>query len=147
MDSGFLPVSERILRRLAKNKIMAILFPAHTTNIFQTLDLAFVGALKKRKGTATGQFDDDEAINDQITQLVHAYEQTTTSMTIRGSFRRTGMYPDCRATPFKLTFAEKKLRSSSGFEKISDRNIMIQEVACQGRLSRFGLANAECLVE
>jgi hypothetical protein len=90
MDSALPHVSERVLRLLGENKIMAVVFPAHTTNMFQPLDLVFFGALKKLRETATGEFDDD-SMNDQITKLIHAYEQTATSMTIRGSFRRAGM--------------------------------------------------------
>jgi hypothetical protein len=41
MDSALLHVSKRVLRLLGQNKSMAIVFPAHTTNIFQALDLAF----------------------------------------------------------------------------------------------------------
>jgi hypothetical protein len=49
-----------------------VVFPAHTTNIFQPLDLVFFSALKKLKQTATGEFEDD-SIGEQITKLVHAY--------------------------------------------------------------------------
>jgi hypothetical protein len=46
MDSASPHVSERVLQSLGRNKIMAIVFPAHTTNIFQALDLVFFGVLK-----------------------------------------------------------------------------------------------------
>jgi hypothetical protein len=58
MDSASLHVSERVLQLLGCNKIMAIVFPTHTTNIFQALDLVFFGVLKKIKQTATGEFDE-----------------------------------------------------------------------------------------
>jgi hypothetical protein len=40
-----------VLRLLGENKIMAVVFPTHTTNIFQALDLVFFSALKKLKQT------------------------------------------------------------------------------------------------
>ena len=87
MDSASPHVSERVLRVLGQNDIVAIVFPAHTTNIFQALDLVFFAALKKMNKTATGEFE-DHSIREQITKLVQSYEQTATSATIRGSFRK-----------------------------------------------------------
>jgi hypothetical protein len=53
-DSALPDVSERLLQLLSCNKILAIVFPAHTTNIFQALDLAFFDVLKKIKQRASG---------------------------------------------------------------------------------------------
>jgi hypothetical protein len=58
MDSAVTHVSERVLRLLGQNKIMAIVFPARTKNIFQVLDLVSFSVLKKLKQTATGEFAD-----------------------------------------------------------------------------------------
>jgi tRNA(Ser,Leu) C12 N-acetylase TAN1 len=82
MNSALPHVSERCLRLLGENHVLAVAFPAQTTNIFQALDLVLLGALKKLKMTADGEFDDD-SVNNQITKLVQAYEQTATSITIR----------------------------------------------------------------
>jgi hypothetical protein len=41
MDSALPHISERILRSLGENNIIALTFPAHTTNLFQNLDLVF----------------------------------------------------------------------------------------------------------
>jgi hypothetical protein len=117
MDFPLPPVSERVLRLLGQNRVMAIVFPAHMTNIFQALDLAFFGVLKKLKQTAAGEFDDD-SINDQITKLVHAYEQTATLITIRGCFRKAGLYPYVGPRPCKLRFDEERLRTNPGFKEI-----------------------------
>lgn len=95
MDSALTCVSERVLHLLGQKNILAAVFPAHTTNIFQALDLIFSTALKKLKQNATGDFDDN-SINNQITKLVQAYEQIAISMTIPSSFRRTELYPEIR---------------------------------------------------
>jgi hypothetical protein len=68
---------------LGENKILAVVFPTHTTNIFQALDLVFFGAMKKLKATVLGEFGED-SMDDQILKLLQAYEQTATSMMIRG---------------------------------------------------------------
>jgi hypothetical protein len=85
MDSASTHVSERVLQLLGRNKIMAIVFPTHTTNNFQALNLVFFDVLKKIKKTATGEFD-ERSVREQITNFLQAYEQTAISMTIRASF-------------------------------------------------------------
>jgi hypothetical protein len=102
MDSAPPHVSERCLRLLGENCVLAVAFPAHTTNIFQALDLVFFGALKKLKMAAGGEFDDD-SVKNQITKLVQGYEQTATSITIRSPFRRAAMIPDTSQQPFRLS--------------------------------------------
>jgi hypothetical protein len=115
MDSTSLHVSKRVLQLLDRSTIMAIAFPAHTTNISQTLDLVFFGVLKKIKQTETGEFD-ERSVREQITKLPQAYEQTTTSMTIRASFQKAGLWPDSGTKPFKLQFNEESLREKPGFK-------------------------------
>jgi hypothetical protein len=85
MDSAFLNTSERFRWIFGENHITAITFPAHTTNLFQAVDLVLFGVLKKLKASATGEFDDD-LVNAQISELIQAYEQTAASSTIRESF-------------------------------------------------------------
>jgi hypothetical protein len=58
---------------LGENKILVVLFPAHTTNILQAIDLVFFGALKKLEGTSLGE-SDERSMNDQILRLLQAYE-------------------------------------------------------------------------
>jgi hypothetical protein len=48
---------------------MAAVFPAHTTQLFQGLDLLLFGALKTIKKTTPGHFGDD-CVQDQITKLL-----------------------------------------------------------------------------
>jgi hypothetical protein len=69
--------------------------------LFQALDLVCFGVLKKLKASAVGEFNDD-SVNAQITKLMRAYQQTATSPTIRGSFRKAGLEHDITTRPFKL---------------------------------------------
>jgi hypothetical protein len=71
MDSAVPHTSERVRRTLGGNHIIAITFPAHTTNLFQSLDLVLFGALKKLKASAMGEFDDD-SVRAQVTKLIQA---------------------------------------------------------------------------
>jgi hypothetical protein len=36
------------MRLLGEDRVIALVFPAHTTNLFQVLDIGFFGAMKKR---------------------------------------------------------------------------------------------------
>jgi hypothetical protein len=110
MNSALSHVSECVLRLLGR-KTMAIVFPVHTTNTFQAPDLVFFSALKKLKQTATSEFDDG-SVNKQNTKLVHAYEQTPTSMNIRSSFRRAGIHLKIGSRPDKIRFDEEQLRNN-----------------------------------
>jgi hypothetical protein len=67
-------------------------------------------------------------MNAQITQLIHAHEQTATSFTIRGSFKKAGITPATQARPFRLQFDEAILRENPGFNETWERNISIEEL-------------------
>jgi hypothetical protein len=85
MDPALAQRSERVLRLLGENTILAVVFPAHTTNHFQALDLVFITAMKKLKATVPGEFGED-SMDENILKPPQAHEQAATSMTIRGSF-------------------------------------------------------------
>jgi hypothetical protein len=145
MDSALVHVSERCLRLFSENCALAVAFPADTTNIFQILDLVFFGALNKLTMTADEEFDDD-SVNNQITKLVQAYEQTAASITIRSSFRQAGMVRDTSGRPFRLRVNEESLREKPGFQKIWDRDIKIEELPRKRQAQRFGMMNAEFII-
>jgi hypothetical protein len=117
MDSAVPHTSERVRRLLVENNILAIAFTAHTTNLFQALDLLFFGVLTRLKASAVGEFDDD-SVNARMTTLIQADEQTATSSTIGGSFRKAGLEHGITIRPFKLQVIEEGLRANPGFQEI-----------------------------
>ena len=130
---------------LGGNHVLAITFPAHTTNLFQALDFVFFGVLKKLKASAIGEFDDD-SVSAHITKLIQAYEQTATSSTIRGSFRKAGLEHDITTRPFKLRVIEESLRANPGFQEIWARDVSIESLSQKRRAQRFGIINSEFMV-
>jgi hypothetical protein len=144
MDSVCPHISERILRLLGENRIIVLVFPAHTTNLFQALDLVFFGVVKKLKQTASGDYD-DKTMNHQIFRLIQAYEQTATSLTIKGSFRKAGLSANTRVIPFRLQFDDAVLKENPGFKESWDRNISIEELSRQRQAHRFGIINEQFL--
>jgi hypothetical protein len=102
----------------------------------------FFGALKKLKATAVGEFDDN-SVNAQITKLVQAYEQTATSSSSRGSFKKVGMDLDITARPFRIRIVEQILRENPGFKEVWDRNVLLGDLSTLRQMQRFGIINSE----
>jgi hypothetical protein len=73
--------------------------------------------MKKLKATALGE-SGDESMEEQILKFLHADEQTATSKTIRGSFRKAGLYPDVGSRTFRVPFDEEKPRNNAEFKKL-----------------------------
>jgi hypothetical protein len=144
MDSALPHTSDRVKRILGENNIIAITFPAHTTNLFQALDLVFFGALKKLKPSARGEIG-DESVEGAITKLLQAYEQTATSATIRGSFRKAGLEANVTTRPFRIRVSEQKLRENPGFQELWARDIQVEELSRRRQMQRFGVINSEFL--
>jgi hypothetical protein len=133
--------SEGNLRLLGENKIIALVFPAHTTNLFQGLKLVFFGALKNNKEHLANK-PDNASVHGQIWKLVRAEEQTATSFTIRSSFRKAGLSPNTQSPSFKLEFDGEALRQNDGFKELSDRNISIEALFSRRRVQGFEIFNA-----
>jgi hypothetical protein len=128
IDSASRHISERCLRLLGDNRVLAVAFPAHSSNIFRALDFVCFDALRKLKATVQDEFDDD-SINHQITRLVQGSEHTVTSMTIPALFPAAGLIPGTSSRPFCLRFAEEEARENAGFQEICGRTIKIEEFA------------------
>jgi hypothetical protein len=107
---------------------MVVASPAHTTNIFQALDLVFCGGLNKLMPRAQGEFGDD-SVSDVITKLVRAWGQTATSMTVRGSFPTVELVPDTSVWPLRLTIEKDKIGESKEFREVSDGDMVIEEMS------------------
>jgi hypothetical protein len=91
--------------------------------------------------SGTGEF------NEQITKLVHAYEQTATSMNIRHSFRNGGIYPTIGSRPYEIRFDEERLRNNPGFKELWQQNVPIVDLSQRRILYRFGVINSEFRVD
>jgi hypothetical protein len=140
LDSCPAHTSERILEILGKNAILAVTFPAHTTNLFQGLDLVLFGVLKKKKQTEELDGDTSPAIS-QITKLLNAYECAATSSNIRGAFRKAGFLIDTKTNPFRVKFDDSIVRENPGFKELWERNFSLSNISARRRNSPFGFIN------
>jgi hypothetical protein len=117
MDSTSRHISERVSKVFGDNRIMSIVFPAHVTHLFQTLDLVLFDTLKTIEKTNQGDLGDD-SVTDQIRKLLQAYGQVATSFTIRYAFRKAGITPDVTSRPVRLVFNQEVLQQNQGFSEI-----------------------------
>jgi hypothetical protein len=76
--------SDDVLKKLARHGILVITYPPHTSHLFQVVDVLLFGVLKRPKKY---QRRDDGLHKevDHVLRLFRAYEQATTSATIRSS--------------------------------------------------------------
>jgi hypothetical protein len=93
---------------------------------------------------AVGEFE-GESVNAQITKLIQANEQTATSGTIRGVFRKAGLETDTSTRPFKIRVVEEVVRANPGFREAWERNVSIDELSIRRQQHRFGIINSEFL--
>jgi hypothetical protein len=82
MDFAGAQLLKRILQLLGENRIVTLVFPAHTTNLFQALDLIFFGAMKNNKDSLVREPEIASA-HGQIWKLIRTSEQRKMSFTIQ----------------------------------------------------------------
>jgi hypothetical protein len=146
MDSCPAHTSNRILQILGENSIMVITFPAHRTNLFQSLDLVLFGIVKKKKQTEDCE-PDQIAILQQISRLLNAYESAATSTNIRSSFKKAGFLIDTTSSLSRVKFDDNIVRGNPGFRELWERNFSINNISTRQRNSSFGFINEQYFID
>ena len=142
MDSASCHCSSRILQLLAKKNILVLVYPSHTSNLFQALDLCFFGAMKKNKSNEMEVFSEKILINT-ILEVLQAYEKTATTQTIRNSFRLAGIKSTVGQMPKRVIIDEVLIRNNPGFQEIWNLNIPIEAISQRRQKQQFGIINME----
>lgn len=144
MDSCSVHCDDSILKKLGENNVIVLTFPAHTTNIFQALDLSLFGTFKKAKNTIDDNFSEDE-VNNSIIKSIQTYEQTATSFNIRGSFRRAGIVQNIKTSPRTIDIDIGRVVNNPGFKEIWNLNIKLHEISKRRQNQKFGIINLDSL--
>ena len=144
MDSFSAHCNDRILRLLGKNSIIAFVFPSHTTNLFQSLDLVFFGAFKNIINNLDNEIE-EKKLFECIIKILKTYEQTATSFNIRSSFKKAGLDIDYQSSPRKLIFNCQELVKNPNFIELWNYNIKIEEISKRRQNQEFGVINEEYL--
>ena len=145
MDSASCHCSERILRFLGEHNVLVLVYPSHTSNIFQALDLSFFGILKRNKGKEDEFLTEDE-LTKQILDIIQAYEKTATSLNIKGSFSKAGIVYLVDEKPYRISIDEETLRNNKGFIEIWDKNISIDVLSKRRQNQKFGAINLDYII-
>jgi hypothetical protein len=91
--------------------VRVITFAPHTTQIFQVLDVALFGVLKRGLGYKL-LFEDEKETVRFIMKGYHEFKQTIVEPNIWRAFRAIGFEFefDTEAEPYRLLFNDEKLR-------------------------------------
>lgn len=144
MDSASCHCSERIMKICGQNNVIVLVYPSHTSNIFQALDLSFFGILK-RNIAKENQYNCEEILSKQIFEIIQSYEKTATSLNIRSSFLKAGIKYNVSEKPIRLMIDENIMRENEGFKEIWDKNISIDILSKRRKDQKFGVLNSEYL--
>lgn len=131
-----------ILQLLGQNGIKVFCFPAHTSNLFQELDLVVFGPMKRTRPNQTVD-ENDAAIVQFAEQLLKALLKELIDPTIIGAFRRAGLIVDTSRSPNRVVFDEQLLRSNPQFQAIYNKDIHIDDITFRRRMHQFGFVNEE----
>jgi hypothetical protein len=129
--------TEDILKKLAYHGVIVLTYPPHTSHIFQALHMLLFGVLKRVK---KHQRRDDELPEqvDDVLRLFRAYEQATTSTTVRASWMRTRFQYEERADTRYLTVNEAAIRSSPGFQEIWQFDYVLARLSARRQSQKWG---------
>jgi hypothetical protein len=84
--------------------------------------------LNKLKMIAVDKFEDN-SVNIQVIQLVHAYEPTSMSVMIRRSFQKVGFWLAVISPLFTVEIIEPTLRENPGFQSGWERDIFLEALS------------------
>jgi hypothetical protein len=108
--------SDEILRELARNGILVLTCPPHTSDLFQVLDVLLFGRMNVFKKYLPKDDNEDREI-DHILRIFRAYEGVTTSMMIRASWEKAGFSYHQRDGTFYRAVDEGRIRGRRTFAK------------------------------
>ena len=85
------------LEHARKNQIVVLCYPAHTTHVYQGLDVVIFAIMKKNMGEAREIFERrtgrEMKKKDFLTIYAEAHAKTMTAENIKAAFRKTGTWP------------------------------------------------------
>jgi hypothetical protein len=147
MHSALPHVSERVLRLLGQNKIMAIVFPAHTSydKYLSNSGSRFFCSqeVETNNNGWIWRWLSQRADYQTCSCLWANRDLDKHSKFLQTSWNLSELGPrSC-----KIRFDEKQLRNNLGFKEPWNWNVSIADLSRRRRLDRFGVINSESLVD
>jgi ribonuclease BN (tRNA processing enzyme) len=110
-------MSNSILEKLARYRALVVMYPPHTSHIFQVPDVLLSGLVKRSKKYQIR--DDALPIHvDHILGLFRVYEAVMASTTIRAAWGQTGLEYEKRNMTTYLSINEGQILESRDFREI-----------------------------
>jgi hypothetical protein len=104
------------------------------------LDVVLFGALKKRD-TGLETLDDERPAAAFLLKVYHDFKHTMVEVNIWGAFSAIGFTYDIEQNPYELLFGEEKLRQSSVFVELWERDTLLESLLKRRRELKFGWIN------
>ncbi|OHT08942.1 hypothetical protein TRFO_22367 [Tritrichomonas foetus] len=139
MDNLSSHISDRVMEELSPNNIYIITFPPHTSHIFQVLDVSIFGILKNYLKSLPHKASLHVQV-DLCWRTFRAFELATCSTTIRSAFEKTGFIIQ-HTNSKKIEINEEKIRNSSDFKELFQKNIQIENISQRRRSAKWGFVN------
>jgi hypothetical protein len=134
--------SEDILIEFARHGVLVLSYPAHTSNLFQVLDLLLFGCLKSAKKYLPRN-DQSLASIDHIIRIFKAYEIVTTSTMVRSCWERAGFGYAIMGETFQLLVNDGKIRESTDFLEVWRINYPLEDLSSRKREQKCGCLNID----
>jgi hypothetical protein len=142
MDNCSIHTKLETLQVLGKHRVKVITFPAHTTYIFQELDLSLFGVFKQKMNYQL-PFQNDEATVGFIKHIFHNLKQRLVEDNVRNAFVHLGLTYQVDVTPCLLVFNENVPRESQGFQTLWERDYSMEALSHKRRTATFGWINEQ----
>lgn len=135
-------LDENLLKILAKNLIIVISYPSHTSNVFQVLDILLFGVLKNHKKYLPKNDNISPKI-DHLYRIFHSYELSTCSTTVRSSFVKAGFNYIKKGGSYFLQLNREKIEKSPSFQELWDINFPEEDLSTRRKNQKWGWINKE----
>jgi hypothetical protein len=136
-----------VIDLLSAHNVKIIPFPAHSSAIFQMLDLVFFGVFKKGKSRLSKP-QSIPVTEGHARPVFSACGTAGASTTVRGSFARAGFTYDKNPDGADVMgFNEQKIRDSAEFRELWEINCPLEAVSVRQRPNRWGFLNSAALLD
>jgi hypothetical protein len=134
--------SNEVKRELAEHGILLLTYPPHTSHIFQVLDRLLFGCRKSAKKRILRDLSLGRDLN-HVMRIIRAYESSTTSLTVRSSWEKTGFEFERRDGTWYLVVNEGKIRESPEFAEVWRVNHPEEQLSARRRQQPWGWINRQ----
>jgi hypothetical protein len=134
--------SDEVKRELAEHGVLLLTYPPHTSHIFQVPDRLLFGCLKSAKERLSRDLSLGREL-DHAPRIFRGYESSTTSLTVGGSWEKTGFEFERRDGTWYLVVNEGKIRASPEFAEVWGVNHPEEQLSARRRQQPWGWINRQ----